>query len=164
MGGRVLRLALLAAAVAVACDDDDDDGGTIGPSPTAEEFSATMSGASERPDPVETTGSGTADFTVSGDTLYYTIMVDSLTSPVTAAHIHGPAGPEAVAPPIVGFAIIDTTLTSGTIATGFVTAPTDPSVSQDSVVALMRNGNAYVNVHTTNFPDGEIRGQIFRQP
>lgn len=162
MGGRVLRLALLAAAVAVACDDDDD-GPVIGPGPVADEFSATMTGASERPNPVETTASGTADFTFSGDTLYYTITVDSLSSPVTAAHIHGPAGPEAVAPPIVGFTIIDTTLTSGTIATGFVTAPTDPGITQDSVIALMRNGNAYVNVHTSNFPDGEIRGQIFRQ-
>ncbi|HEX7122364.1 MAG TPA: CHRD domain-containing protein [Gemmatimonadaceae bacterium] len=163
MGGRVLRLALLAAAVAVACDDDDD-GPAIGPGPAAEEFSATLTGASERPNPVETSATGTAEFTFSGDTLYFTITADSLSSPVTAAHIHGPAGPEAVAPPILGFTITDTTLTSGTVATGFATAPTDPSISLDSLVALMRNGNAYANVHTSNFPDGEIRGQIFRQP
>lgn len=161
MGGRFLRLALMAVLVVAACDDDDDD--VIGPGPVAEEFSATMSGAAERPNPVVTSATGTADFTVSGDTLYYTITVDSLSGPATAAHIHGPAGPEAVAGPIVGFTLTDTTLTTGTIASGFVTAPTDPAISQDSLLALMRNGNAYVNVHTALNPEGEIRGQIFRQ-
>ena len=30
----------------------------------------------------------------------------------------------------------------------------------DKIVAAMRAGVAYANVHTTNFPQGEIRGQI----
>jgi hypothetical protein len=165
MGGRLLRLALLATAVAVvACDDDDDDDGT-GPSPVTEEFSATLTGAAERPTPVVTAATGTADFTVSGDTIYFTIVVDSLSGPPTAAHIHGPSGPEGVAGPILGFTLsADTTLTSGTIASGFATAPTDPAISQDSLLVLMRNGNAYVNVHTVLNPDGEIRGQVIQQP
>ena len=33
----------------------------------------------------------------------------------------------------------------------------------DSLVVLMRNGMAYLNVHTTAFPGGEIRGQIVEQ-
>ena len=164
MGGRLLRLALLATAVAVAaCDDDDDDG--TGPSPVTEEFSATLTGAAERPTPVVTAATGTAEFTVSGDTIYFTIVVDSLSGPPTAAHIHGPSGPEGVAGPILGFTLAaDTTLTSGTITSGFATAPTDPAISQDSLLVLMRNGNAYVNVHTVLNPDGEIRGQIIQQP
>ena len=162
MAGRYLRLALLAACI-VACDDDDDDDG-IGPSPVTEEFTATLTGASERPTPIVTTATGSADFTFSGDTLYFTIVVDSLSSAATAAHIHGPAGVDDTAPPILGFTLNDTSLTSGTLASGFATAPTEPSVSMDSLMALMRNGNAYVNVHTATNPDGEIRGQVSKNP
>lgn len=162
MAGRYLRLALLAAFV-VACDDDDDDV-PIGPSPVTEEFSATLTGASERPTPVVTTATGSADFTFSGDTLYFTIVVDSLSSAATAAHIHGPSGPEGTAGPILGFTLNDTTITTGTLASGFATSPTEPSVSMDSLMVLMRNGNAYVNVHTATNPEGEIRGQVVQNP
>jgi hypothetical protein len=34
--------------------------------------------------------------------------------------------------------------------------------TMDSVLTRMRNGTAYVNVHTTANPGGEIRGQIQR--
>ena len=39
-------------------------------------------------------------------------------------------------------------------------AATRSRIPFDSLVVLMRNGNAYVNLHTTAFPGGEIRGQI----
>lgn len=29
-----------------------------------------------------------------------------------------------------------------------------------SLIAAIRSGSAYVNVHTTRFPAGEIRGQL----
>jgi hypothetical protein len=32
--------------------------------------------------------------------------------------------------------------------------------SLDALLAAMRDGDTYVNVHTTQFPGGEIRGQI----
>ena len=31
---------------------------------------------------------------------------------------------------------------------------------RESLIALMRTGNVYVNVHTSNNPGGEVRGQI----
>mgnify|MGYP006149350299 CR=1 FL=1 len=35
-------------------------------------------------------------------------------------------------------------------------------VSYDSMLSLIRNGNAYVNIHTVARPAGEVRGQIVR--
>jgi len=32
--------------------------------------------------------------------------------------------------------------------------------SIDDVIQAVANGNAYVNIHTTTFPGGEIRGQL----
>jgi hypothetical protein len=52
----------------------------------------------------------------------------------------------------------------GVLAQGAITAP-DPGngcswTTLEQVVTAMRNGYAYVNVHTTAHPPGEIRGQI----
>jgi hypothetical protein len=33
----------------------------------------------------------------------------------------------------------------------------------EDLVARIRSGNAYVNVHTSNYPGGEIRGQLAEQ-
>ena len=57
----------------------------------------------------------------------------------------------AVAGPVNGvLRQADITRTS-TFSTGF---------NFDAVVSRIRDGTAYVNVHTTQFPAGEIRGQI----
>jgi hypothetical protein len=37
-------------------------------------------------------------------------------------------------------------------------------ISMDSLLVPMRNGNAYVNVHTSAYPSGELRGQISKVP
>ncbi len=34
------------------------------------------------------------------------------------------------------------------------------AISFDDLLSAMRNGNAYVNVHTKVYPAGEIRGQV----
>ena len=36
--------------------------------------------------------------------------------------------------------------------------------TNDSLLVLLRNGQAYANVHTTAFGGGEIRGQFARVP
>ena len=69
-----------------------------------------------------------------------------LDSPQTAAHIHGPALAGANAPAIV-------TLPNGEFRDFRITLT--PQQGQD-----MRSGRLYVDVHTQNNPDGEIRGQI----
>jgi hypothetical protein len=35
-----------------------------------------------------------------------------------------------------------------------------PAGDFDALVAALRSDSAYGNIHTTNFPGGEIRGQI----
>lgn len=162
-GRRLLApLALTAALFAGACEDDDDVTG-----PQQEQFTATLTGQAERPNPVTTTATGTAAFTVTGgNTINYTINVNNLAG-VTGAHIHGPAGTEANAGVLATLhSTVIAGTTNGLLAQGSLTAGSAQlatGITVDSLVTLMRNGNAYVNVHTSANKPGEIRGQIRRQ-
>jgi hypothetical protein len=149
---------LLCGAVIIgsACDDDDDPAGP------ATEFSATLNGASEV-DPVNTSGSGTATFEIDGNELDFTLNAAGLTN-VTAAHIHGPAAVGVNAGVIVPLfnaqaeGAWDGSKSASVNATMFVTG--QAITTMDALVALLRSGQAYVNVHTAAHPGGEIRGQI----
>jgi hypothetical protein len=153
-GKASLLAALVAAPLLAACDDDDDNG--TGPET---EFEATLTGAAERPDPVTTTATGTADVEINANNIEYTVNVSGLSAAATMAHIHGPAttGEAAqVVAPLTGL----TTNTTGLLATGTITATAVSTISLDSLKAMIRNGRAYINVHTAANPAGEIRGQI----
>lgn len=154
---------VLAAVLVIgfaACDDDDDE--ILGPD---EEFSATLTGAAERPDPVTTDATGTAQFELDGGVVSFAINVAGITG-VTAAHIHGPASVNDPAGVIVtlfvgpagGTGAVDGVLETGSFSNTDVAVRDD--ISMDSLLVLMRNGQSYVNVHTTANPAGEIRGQI----
>lgn len=118
----------------------------------------------------DTDGQGQATFQVSSDgmAISYKLIVANIEN-VTQAHIHlAPAGMNGgvvawlypAAPPsqlIPG-------RTQGILGEGEITAASlVGSLSGQPLSALldaMRNGGAYVNVHTSQFPPGEIRGQI----
>ena len=109
------------------------------------------------------TATGTASISVVGPILLYRIDVADITD-VTATHIHGPAAAGANAGVLLG---LSSSGNSPDCATGTVNgilvsdaASNASSVSFDSLMVLLGNGNAYVNVHTSAFPGGEIRGQI----
>ncbi|MFX4740563.1 CHRD domain-containing protein, partial [Acinetobacter baumannii] len=76
----------------------------------------------------------------------FSLAFNSLSSAQTDAHIHGPAAPGVSAAPVFPLPL-------GQIS-DFQIALT-PSQVQD-----LKNGLLYVNVHSVNFPAGEIRGQF----
>jgi len=91
---------------------------------------------------------------------------------VTQAHIH--CGAPGVNGPVVVFlyGLGPTVDVNGILATGVITAgsviprpdsPACPGGVADlaDVLQKMRSGEAYANVHTVEFPGGEIRGKIF---
>jgi hypothetical protein len=160
---RLIASAAILAAVGgfAACNDSTAPDDTI-------TYVATLSGANERPNPVTTAATGTATYSLNGKLLTYTVTVTGLTSNVTMSHIH--VGSSAVAGPIIVPYAPLPAIQNGLVTTGVidlskpVTAGTAATtISGDSLLVLLNNGNAYTNVHTANFGGGEIRGQIIRQ-
>jgi hypothetical protein len=142
---------LMAAGLSVSCSSDNSD----------EVFEAVLAGSNENPARASS-GNGRSHVVIHGDTVSYSVEIDDISN-VTLSHIHvGPA--TANGPVRVNFyngPTISTTdkmiLASGSFGSGGVTG-----ITYDQLLAEIRNGNAYVNVHTTQFPGGEIRGQLRR--
>jgi CHRD domain len=139
-------------------------------------FSANLSSFSQVPSVLAgSSGSFLASLTPEG-VIVFSLSYSNMSSPVTQAHIHFGAGrtnggvavflcggPKPACP------------VSGTV-TGVITAAdvsTLPVGNPDSVipqgiqpgdlaglVRAVRAGKTYINVHTTNFPNGELRGQV----
>jgi CHRD domain len=124
-------------------------------------FIAELTGAQERPTPVQTEGEGEAKFESDGTSVAFELKWQDLSSPAFAAHIHC-GGPEETGP--VGVTLFAGTMGAEGEVQGSFTAP-DPGNAcgwQDlaDVLGAMATGRAYVNVHSTQFPGGEIRGQV----
>ena len=132
---------------------------------SAPSFTALLNAANERPTPTTSTGAGAASFVVTGTTVSYSVTFAGLTAAPVAAHIHAPGNSTQAVGVLVDFLATRQTLNNG-VLTGTFNASNIRSIagaapiSLDSLFVLMRNGNAYVNVHTPQFPAGEIRGQI----
>jgi uncharacterized repeat protein (TIGR01451 family) len=110
-------------------------------------YVANLSGAQETP-ANSSTGSGTATLLLSPDetTARVSLNFSGLTSAQTDAHIHGPGAAGVIAPILFP-------LPNGNLSDVLITlTPTD--------VTNLKNGLLYINVHSANFPNGEIRGQF----
>ena len=119
-------------------------------------FTAALSGANEVPGPGAASGTGTSTVSIALPTggsaqVCYQINVSSLTLPATAAHIH--MGATGVAGPVV---IPLTAPDASGMASGCVNG-VDPTLIQ-SIFA--NPAGFYVNVHTSDFPNGAARGQL----
>jgi hypothetical protein len=151
----------------------------------AVEFSATFSGFEEvgalnaETGAIFSPGKGTLDLDLNRNarTITFKLTYSGLSAPLTQSHIHfgkrhvpggvmvffctnlnnGPAGTQTcpTAPATV----------TGTFTAASVVGPTAQHVTPgdfDALVAALDSDTAYGNIHTTNFPAGEIRGQVRR--
>ncbi len=146
--GRI-SICFVAGALAMACSQATDN---------VQVFQADLSGANENP-ARNTVASGTSQITVDGDTVYFVVEVHDINA-VSLSHIHvGP--PTANGPVRVNFFLGPVTgPMNGILAQGSFTAADVLVISYDQLLAEIRAGNAYVNVHSPTFPAGEIRGQL----
>ena len=101
-------------------------------------------------------GRGSFTAIVDGDKLCFGITVKDLGAAPVAAHIHGPARPNQNAPVLIPL----TAPTTGDPGASSGCVSVDPAVAQ----AILKNPRKYyANVHTSQFPNGAVRGQLGRK-
>lgn len=158
--------AALAAAVGSAIADN-------GKRERQEAYRALLLGVNETPS-VSTPGKGKfrAVIDEASSLITFTLSYEDLTAAPTVAHIHfgerhvsggvmvflcGGGGQPACPPSPAEI--------TGTITPANVVGPTAQGITAgqfEKVIAAIRAGAGYANVHTPNFPPGEIRGQLTR--
>jgi hypothetical protein len=143
-------------------------------------YTAALSGANEVP-PTGSPGTGFAVFTVDNvlNTININVSFSGLTSPDSAAHIHccvAPGGNAGVATTLPSFAGFPLGVTSGSLNAlfdltsasfynpSFVTTQGSVANAEAVLLAGMAAGQTYFNIHTSNFPGGEIRGFLVATP
>ena len=123
-------------------------------------FMAALSGEAQVP-PVETEAVGMADITVDTEsmTLRWQMVYDGLTGEPVAAHFHAPAGPEETAPPVLDMVadLMGDEVTDEPLPTDIMAGSAE--LTEEGLAAL-QDGMMYINIHTEQYPDGEIRGQV----
>jgi Cu/Zn superoxide dismutase len=98
----------------------------------------------------DATGLATFNLSKSGMEVNYRVVVQGLTGPIMMAHLHNaPAG-------VDGPVVVD--LGDG-IDGNVISGSFDPT-QFDNLLEQMNAGEIYINVHTAQFPAGEIRGQL----
>lgn len=138
-------------------------------------YSTTLKGANEVPSNASL-ASGTAMFTLTGDSLSVLESYSGLSAPATGAHIHCCSSASSSAMVAVPFSGFPTTtsgtyshtfdLTSSAIYTsGFLALEGGTAAGAEAaLIAGFNSGLAYANIHDSSFPAGEIRGTISPTP
>ncbi len=158
----LVAAALTLAALPFAVVSSDAASTTAAPQQQA--FFAVLTGAQQVP-AVQSNGVAVAAFVVSQDrsSIEFYVAAKNLSSNITQAHIHlGAAGANG---PVVVFLVRPTSVSGQAFVTVGKFTPADqvgPLAGQttfDQLLKALGSGNAYVNIHTVNFPAGEVRGQ-----
>ena len=154
-------------------------------------FSTTLSGLNEIPS-TGSTGTGTGD--VYYDSVLHTLQVDltwsGLMGTTTASHIHAPSTAAQISSALPFNGSWGVATQPGTF-TGFPTGTTSgsyvgaayslldatnytagylganggtPAMAESALLAYMLSGEAYMNIHTTFAPGGEIKGYLRQVP
>lgn len=116
-------------------------------------FTTQLRSANEVP-PVASNASGQVDAVLNKDTnvLQWKLSYTGLSGPATAGHFHGPATVSANAGVALPF-------------TGTMTSPMSGQATLTAAQAAdLMAGRWYGNIHTAQFPGGEIRGQMTMRP
>jgi serine/threonine-protein kinase len=144
-------LVALAAAVAVAAAlavvlVTRGGGGSPTATTKGTSYRVALSSSAEVPKSISSTSSGTVDVTIDGTKVCWDFRLNGVDNP-TAAHIH--QGGSTVSGPVV-------------VPLGAVYKSTGcTTTTAVATKAILANPNAYyVNVHTTTYPDGAVRGQL----
>jgi hypothetical protein len=128
-----------------------------------QKFTAKLSSQEEVP-PTNSQATGMAEFTVMGDSVEYTVNATGMQG-VTAGHIH--SGKQGENGPVVVTLFKNDSPSNEVSETGSITPDKleGPMAGKQltDLASAMNNGDTYVNVHTEQNPDGEIRGQIMGQ-
>lgn len=145
-------------------------------------YATSLSGAAEAP-PNASPGTGSASvvFDLAAHSLSVSFSFSGLLGTTTAAHIHaatavpgaGTAGVATQVPRFVGFPtgvtsgsyshVFDTSLASSWNP-AYVTANGGIAGAETAFASALAQGKAYLNIHTTVVPAGEIRGFLERVP
>jgi len=136
-----------------------------------ERFSASLAGANEVP-PINSNGTAAFEMTIS-NTITFSLTFSGLSSNLVVSHLH--FAPSKVAGGVMIFlcgggnqpacpAATSGSIT-GTITAANVTGPSTQGITAGdltSALEAVRDGLSYANMHTMNFPGGEIRGNVKR--
>lgn len=155
--GRLLICALLGAPMAVQA--------------ALLQFNAQLTGAAERPNPTPSEASGLATLLYDDltDTYDFSLFASELSGSVSGAHIHGQADADqsaGVRVDLQGSAFVVSAapgliLIGGADVAAPASVPAGNGYPAQSFLAMLRQGLAYINIHTTpSYPGGEIRGQL----
>jgi hypothetical protein len=126
-------------------------------------FSTPLTGMEEVP-PVNTNSTGIALLELVNDNINFKVNVTSLDN-IKAAHIHsGEFGQNGDIVVTLFQSATPTDVMNGTLVEGKVAADDLQGLLKgkniNDLVQLINNTKTYVNIHTEQYPNGEIRGQI----
>lgn len=104
-------------------------------------------------------GSGFFSYTIEGNQLCYTLEVRNLSGDPVSAHIH--VAPRNEAGPVV--VPLATPPSATSTVSDCITATAGGALTPEELAAIEADPRAYyVNVHTPDWPAGEVRGQLKR--
>lgn len=125
-----------------------------------ENFTAELSGDAQVP-PIDVDGTGDATVTISDDesTVSWDVSYSGLTGDAAAGHIHYGAADEA-GPVMIPFETVSNDGSTGSFSADDYEGGDGLPDDWSAVLDAIRDGEAYVNIHTAENPNGEIRGQL----